>query len=143
MTCWVSSIILKLQILCSSGLGANVFTSEQFKSQLPYNLSLSFPNQQNLMVSRSHFLQVSQGFGLFALGLSGFKLWLHENAKTNCGGKKTKKRHEKTEEAYFCQVFPSLVVVRVLSRFVWIRLSPWFGNLSFKPCQSLHLKQHF
>jgi hypothetical protein len=50
-------------------------------------------------------------------------------------GKKDKnKRNEKTEEAYFCQVFPGLVIVSVLSRFVWIRLSfvwePQFQTLS-------------
>ena len=61
---------------------------------------------------------VSQGVGPSALGLFGLK------CKKKCVGKKDKnKRNEKTEEAYFCQVFPGLVIVSVLSRFVWIRLS--------------------
>ena len=98
------SIILKRQLPCSSGLREKVFSSEQFKPQLPYYLSLSFPNQRNLMVSRSHILQVSQGFGLFALGLFGLKFWLHENAKKNCGGKKTKK-YEKRRKPTFARFF--------------------------------------
>ena len=116
------SIILKRQLPCSSGLREKVFSSEQFKPQLPYYLSLSFPNQRNLMLSRSHILQVSQGFGLFALGLFGLKFWLHENAN-KIVEEERQKNMKKMEEAYFCQVFPGLVVVRVLSGFVWICLS--------------------